>query len=99
MDLFAPLNHACKVLKEINNGDCLIPDKYNDIHQIADEVWYALEQRSYIRDNTSEREILVDKEVVDDLVNFFGRGETSIINRDFLWYISGEVWEMLGGDV
>lgn len=99
MDLFYPLNRACKILKELNNGDCIVSDKYEEIHKIADGVWYALEQRSYIRDNTSEKEINVDKAIVEDLVRVFGRGETKVNNKYLLQYISGEVWDALGGDI
>lgn len=51
-----------------------------------------------MRDNTSAKEVKVDKEVVESLVNCFGRGETKKINKDFLIYISGEVWDELGGE-
>lgn len=96
-DLYKPLFRAGEILNGIKEGKFRVLEKHTEIHGIADEVWYAFNQSSYVRDNTSAKEVKVDKEVVESLVNCFGRGETTKINKYFLLYISGRIWEELGG--
>ena len=56
LDIIKPLDWACDILKEIKEGMCLISDRYKEVHKIADEVWYFLGEKAYIRDNTSIKE-------------------------------------------
>lgn len=94
-DLYWPLFRAGEILRGIKEGKFRVSEKHSDIRQIADEVWFALDRRSYVRDNTSDKEIKIESEIVDDLVACFGRGETTKNNKFFLWFISGEVEQEL----
>ena len=94
-DLYNPLFRAGEILNGIKENKFRVSEKHSEIKQIASEVWFALDRRSYVRDNTSDKEIKIENVIVDELVACFGRGETTKNNKYFLWFISGEVEQEL----
>lgn len=94
--LYKPLELATTLLKSITNGD-KIDNHYNDIHYIADKVWYVLDNKSDVRGLISKNPIEINESIVNVLLKYCD-SPTCRANHILLKDVSGKVWELLGGD-
>lgn len=98
LDVIKPLDKARGILNDIKDGKCLISSKYMEVYDIADQLWYFLGEKSYIRDNTSDKEVVVDNDVFSTLSEYYNLTNAKC-DKYFLIDVSGCVWEGLGGDI
>jgi len=95
--LYKYVYDASILYRKILDGKCEIEDRHGDIHWIADKVWYAT-QRSDVLALTNDNVVSIDKTITDKLIRCFNL-QYHTVDRTFLYHVSGEVWEALGGDI
>lgn len=98
--LYEPVFKLTKLGEELSTGKLSFDESVlKQVKQKADEIWYAVEQRSDVRDLTSDDEVEIDPEIVGSLVVLLELSKPSMVNKSFLRDISGEIWDLLGGDI
>lgn len=89
--LYYPLAHANAILQSKD----FVEFKIDSLADIANDVWYSLDCRTDVWNDTCDTEIELDTSIRDILFSRYNIEKNKNINRRVLMYISGEFWKEL----
>lgn len=94
--LYYPICRTAEYWNKVCSGYVLNSKDKEVIKETANQIWYAVDCRNDVKNDTSSERIPIRKDIYDILCSHFCISPSGGINRNELHSIAGKVWEELG---
>lgn len=95
MLLISPIKSLQALLNSERNNFSLSKEAWANLMQIANEIWYAYEQRTDIRDAVGTKAIIIPEDLIQRLLEYYKIPFNTPVDFALIAQLSGMIWKEL----